>query len=174
MDFRPAGMRDLVQLKIMYRQIVQDMNAQGIQIWDEIYRCEFLEEDIKMNRLYVLLDGDRIVSAFALSETNSGESTVQWMDNRAKALYIDRLGVDTAYSKQGIGSFMLASAKEITKAAGAEYLRLFVVDINKPAIRLYRRNGFAKADGVYEETFSDGFALHEYGYEIKVESNEMK
>lgn len=174
MDFRPAGMRDLVQLKIMYRQIVQDMNAQGIQIWDEIYPCEFLEEDIKMNRLYVLLDGDRIVSAFALSETNSGESTVQWMDNRAKALYIDRLGVDTAYSKQGIGSFMLASAKEITKAAGAEYLRLFVVDINKPAIRLYRRNGFAKADGVYEETFSDGFALHEYGYEIKVESSKMK
>lgn len=51
MDFRPAGMRDLVQLKIMYRQIVQDMNAQGIRIWDEIYPCEFLEEDIKMNRL---------------------------------------------------------------------------------------------------------------------------
>lgn len=174
MDFRPAGMQDLFQLKIMYRRIVQNMNAQGIQIWDEIYPCEFLEEDIKMNRLYVLLDGDRIVSAFALSATNSGESTVQWMDNRAKALYIDRLGVDTAYSKQGIGSFMLASAKEIMKAAGAEYLRLFVVDINKPAIRLYRRNGFAKADGVYEETFSDGFALHEYGYEIKVESNEMK
>lgn len=167
-------MRDLVQLKIMYRQIVQDMNAQGIQIWDEIYPCEFLEEDIKMNRLYVLLDGDRIVSAFALSETNSGENAVQWMDNRAKALYIDRLGVDTAYSKRGIGSFMLARAKEITRAAGAEYLRLFVVDINKPAIRLYRRNGFAKAGGVYEETFSDDFALHEYGYEIKVESNEMK
>ncbi|MDO4369828.1 MAG: GNAT family N-acetyltransferase [Clostridia bacterium] len=174
MDFRPAGMRDLVQLKIMYRQIVQDMNAQGIRIWDEIYPCEFLEEDIKMNRLYVLLDGDRIVSAFALSATNSGESTVQWMDDRAKALYIDRLGVDTAYSKQGIGSFMLARAKEITKAAGAEYLRLFVVDINEPAIRLYRRNGFAKADGVYEETFPDGFALHEYGYEIKVESSKMK
>ena len=38
----------------------------------------------------------------------------------------------------------------------------------------YRRNGFAKADGVYEETFSDGFALHEYGYEIKVESSKMK
>lgn len=174
MDFRPAGMRDLVQLKIMYRQIVQDMNAQGIRIWDEIYPCEFLEEDIKMNRLYVLLDGDRIVSAFALSATNSGENAVRWQDDRAKALYIDRLGVDTAYSKRGIGSFMLARAKEITRAAGAEYLRLFVVDINKPAIRLYRRNGFAKADGVYEETFSDGFALHEYGYEIKVESSKMK
>ena len=169
-----AVMRDLFQLKIMYRQIVQDMNAQGIQIWDEIYPCEFPEEDIKENRLYVLLDRDRIVSAFALSATNSGKNAVRWQDDRAKALYIDRLGVDTAYSKRGIGSFMLARAKEITKAAGAEYLRLFVVDINKPAIRLYRRNGFVKAGGVYEETFPDDFALHEYGYEIKVESSKMK
>ena len=38
MDFRLAVMRDLAQLKAMYRQIVQNMNAQGIQIWDEIYR----------------------------------------------------------------------------------------------------------------------------------------
>ena len=174
MDFRLAVMRDLDQLKAMYRRIVQNMNAQGIQIWDEIYPCEFLEEDIKMNRLYVLLDGDRIVSAFALSATSSGEGAVQWMDNRARALYIDRLGVDTAYSKRGIGSFMLARAGEITKAAGAEYLRLFVVDINKPAIGLYCRNGFAQAGGIYTETFSDGFTLHEYGYEIKVESNEVK
>lgn len=63
---------------------------------------------------------------------------------------------------------MLNKAKEMAKTLGAEYLRLFVVDINKPAIQLYIKNEFIKADGVYDEIFDDGFVLHEYGYEIKI------
>ena len=57
---------------------------------------------------------------------------------------------------------------ETAKSFGMEYLRLFVADINKPAIRLYVKNGFQKAEGIYEEVFEDGFVLREYGYEIKV------
>ena len=52
--------------------------------------------------------------------------------------------------------------------AGARYLRLFVVDINEPAIQLYEKNNFSKAKGIYDEVFDDGFILHEFGYEIKV------
>lgn len=43
-----------------------------------------------------------------------------------------------------------------------------MVDINIPAIQLYKKNGFVKADGIYDEVFDDGFVLHEYGYEIKL------
>ena len=57
---------------------------------------------------------------------------------------------------------------ETAKSFGMEYLRLFVADINKPAIQLYVKNGFRKVEGVYEEVFEDGFVLREYGYEIKV------
>ena len=49
------------------------------------------------------------------------------------------------YSKKGIGQQMLNKAKEISKSLGAEYLRLFVVDINKPAIRLYQKKWFHKS-----------------------------
>lgn len=48
---------------------------------------------------------------------------------------------------------------------GAEYLRLFVVDINEPAINLYVKNGFKKAEGVYDEVIDDDLVLHEYGFE---------
>ncbi|HBC92713.1 MAG TPA: GNAT family N-acetyltransferase, partial [Pelotomaculum sp.] len=48
------------------------------------------------------------------------------------------------------------------------YLRLFVVDINVPAINLYLRNGFRQVDGIYEEKIDDNFTLREYGFEIKV------
>ena len=49
----------------------------------------------------------------------------------------------------------------------AEYLRLFVVDINEPAVHLYRKNGFAQAEGIYEEKFDD-FVLREYGFEKRL------
>ena len=134
MDFRQAVMQDLPQLKDMYKQIIENMNEQNIQIWDDIYPCEFFEEDIKNNQLYILLNNEEIVSAFVLSNTNSGETVVEWNDKHAKAVYIDRLGVNVKYSRKGIGSLILDKSKEIAKTLDAEYLRLFVVDINIPAI----------------------------------------
>lgn len=63
---------------------------------------------------------------------------------------------------------MLMKAREAAKVSGVQYLRLFVVDINEPAARLYAGNGFMKVEGVYDEVFDDGFVLHEYGYEVKL------
>lgn len=169
MEFRLAVLQDLAEIKDMYMQIIENMNKQDIQIWDDIYPCEFFEEDIKNKQLYVLLNKNgMIVSAFVLHDAISKENTITWSDHYAKALYVDRLGVNVKCLKKGIASLMLNKAKEMAKTLGAEYLRLFVVDINKPAIQLYIKNGFIKADGVYDEIFDDGFVLHEYGYEIKI------
>lgn len=165
MDFRLAVMQDLPQLKAVYKEIIQDMNNNQIQIWDDIYPCEFFEEDIKNNRLYVLTNNDEIISAFVLCDTNAGEQAVEWKDKQRKVLYLDRLGVNVNYARRGIGSLMLDNAKKTAKNCGAEYLRLFVVDINKPAIRLYEKNGFTRVDGIYDEVIEDDFVLHEYGFE---------
>lgn len=165
MDFRLAAMQDLPRLKAVYKDIIQDMNDKQIQIWDDVYPCGFFEEDIANGRLYVLCDNAELVSAFALCDKNAGEKSVRWRDECGKALYLDRFGVNVNYSGKGIGSFMLTKAKETAKSAGAEYLRLFVVDINKPAIRLYEKNNFTKSDGIFIEIIDDDFSLHEYGYE---------
>ena len=61
-------MQDLEQLKAVYREIIRDMEARGIDIWDDIYPCEFFADDIKKKRLYVLSGGEEILSAFALEE----------------------------------------------------------------------------------------------------------
>lgn len=165
MDFRLAVMQDLQQLKVVYKKIIKNMDDNNIQIWDDIYPLDFFEEDIQSNRLYVLYNHDELVSAFVLCSTNSGESSVKWKDNNGKALYLDRFGVNVDYLREGIGSVMLAKAKKTAKALGAEYLRLFVVDINKPAIHLYDKNGFQKVDGTYDEVIDNDLVLHEYGYE---------
>lgn len=165
MKFRSAALHDLPQLKAMYRDIVLEMERRQIRIWDDIYPCEFLEEDIHSDRLYVLADGDVIVSAFALCGSNEGAQAVSWIDGAAKAKYIDRLGVRATCSGKGIGGLMLAKAMETAKAQGAEYLRLFVVDSNLPAIRLYEKHGFCRAGGVYHEVIDEDLTLHEFGYE---------
>jgi hypothetical protein len=81
MDFRLAVMQDLPRLKAVYKDIIQNMNDNQIEIWDDIYPCEFFEEDIKNKQLYVLYDKTELVSAFVLCSTNSGEKSVNWKDN---------------------------------------------------------------------------------------------
>ena len=140
-----------------------------ISIWDEIYPCEFFSDDIENKRLYLLVENhDDIVAAFALCESNAGESYVKWKNTNDKALYIDRFGVNIDYSRQGIGSIMLKHAITLTKQKNTKYLRLFVVDINKPAINVYLKNGFRQVDGIYEEIIDGDRILHEYGFEIEV------
>lgn len=169
MNLRLANIDDLSNLKTMYRDIIDHMDRNNIQIWDEIYPCEFFNDDIRNHRLYLLTEahGD-IVAAFALCESNAGESYIKWENTCGKALYLDRFGVNVNYSGRGIGSTMLKYAIALTKQKNARYLRLFVVDINKPAINIYLKNGFRQVDGIYEEKINEDFILREYGFEIKV------
>lgn len=168
MDFRLAVMQDLPQLKNMYVKIIEEMNKNQIPIWDDIYPCAFFEEDILKSQLYLMLDDTEIVSAFALCGSNTGENAVAWKNSSSRALYLDRLGVNPGYLRKGIGSLTLAKAKENAKTLGAEYLRLFVVDINTPAIQLYIKNGFIRANGIYNEVIDTDCILHEFGYEVKL------
>lgn len=168
MEFRQAVIGDLPQIKCMYKAVISKMNENKIEIWDEIYPCEFFIDDIKQNRLYLMVDGEVTVAAFALSAENAASSSLHWQNDNAKAVYLDRLGVNVNCSRQGVGNRMLTEAKKTARDLGAEYLRLFVVDINEPAIRLYEKNGFARVDGIHDEVVDDDLILHEYGYEIKL------
>ena len=62
---------------------------------------------------------------------------------------------------------MLNEAIALAKDKGTKYLRLFVVDINEPAINLYIKNGFKRVDGIYDEIIDDDLVLHEFGFEIE-------
>ena len=167
MNLRMANIDDLTQLKYVYKKIIYNMNKDNINIWDEIYPCEFFYDDIVNNRLYILEENNEIISAFALCNSNSGAEHVKWENKYDKALYIDRLGVNVNYSRKGIGSIMINKAITLARDKGAKYLRLFVVDINKPAINLYIKNGFKRVDGIYDETIDDDLVLHEFGFEIE-------
>ena len=173
MNLRLADMSDLPKIKAVYRKIIENMDRDNVQIWDEIYPCECFVTDIKRNRLYVLTEHEDVAGAFALCDANDGEAYVRWENKDAKAFYIDRLGVNTDYLRRGLGSYILKRAMELAGEQGAGYLRLFVVDINKPAINLYLKNGFIRAGGIFEERIDEELVLREYGYEIKIPEPEF-
>ncbi|MGL4335958.1 MAG: GNAT family N-acetyltransferase [Turicibacter sp.] len=168
MNFRLANRYDLPKLKAVYEKIVDNMNSHNITIWDEIYPCEFLINDIEHNRLYLLEDeNDDIVAAFALCESNQGESYVEWKNKHDQSFYLERFAVNCDYLRQGVGRLMIHHATALTKQKNAKYLRLFAAEINKPAINLYLKNGFNQVGGIYEEIIDD-VILREYGFEIEV------
>ena len=166
MKLRLANKQDLPQLKTMYKDIVENMNKNKITIWDDVYPSIFFESDILNKQLYVLEDDSVIVSAFCLCDDNI--DSIQWKEPAAKALYIQRLGVNVLYMQKGIGSNTLDEAKEIARKLNYNYLRLLVVDFNYPAINLYLKNGFVKKEGVHSEIIDEEIILYEHGYEIEL------
>ncbi len=167
MELRPAVRGDLPRLRAVYGAIIENMEANHIRIWDEFYPCALFGGDIENQRLYVLTQGEEIISAFALCGPDQGDDQVRWKSGDKNALYLQRFGVSAAHQGKGYGSAALREAIALAGKRGAEYLRLFVVDVNAPAIRFYGKNGFTRADGVRREDIGGGTVLREYGFEIR-------
>lgn len=167
MELKLASMKELPQLKVLYQELVQHMEQHDLHLWDEIYPCEFLENDIRQEQLYLLLEQAEILAAFALCQDNAGADQVGWRKQDAPAMYLDRLGVNVQYARTGIGSKVLEAARGLAKEMGADYLRLFVIDENIPAIRLYQKAGFEMAEGIYHEVIDEELTFHEFGFEHK-------
>ena len=168
MQFRVAIQEDLLEIKSMYLKIIDKMKIDDIKIWDNIYPCEFFDNDIKNKNLYLLLKNNIIVGAFALCKEHSGANAVKWEQMNAKAVYIDRLGVNIDFCKQGIATELLKAASNMAIENNAEYLRLFVIDFNIPAKNLYEKFGFKQVEGVYKEVIDETLSFDEFGYEIKL------
>lgn len=91
--FRRAVWEDLPAVREMYRGIVRWMDANQIRIWDDVYPCHALEEDVRRGRLHLLLDEGSPAAAFALCGDHPGEARIEWADPRGRALYLTRMGL---------------------------------------------------------------------------------
>lgn len=166
MNFRLAGPDDLPPLNEVFRRIVAHMDEQGICIWDDVFPFMHFEEDVCKKRLHLLTDGETIAAAFSLCDFSEAAECVEWPRRTGKSLYFNRFGVNPDYQRRGVGSLALKNAALFSKESGVDCLRLFVVDINTPAIRLYEKNGFVRAGGIYREVIDEDLTLNEFGYEL--------
>ena len=171
MEFRLANKEDLPQLKEMFNKIIKNMGNNNINIWDEYYPYEIFKDDINNGDLHLIVNNDDIIAAFSIYKSVGYEKTMEWTNKNEEAFYINRIGVNVDYLRQGIGDTILNKAIDITKQAVIKFMRLLVVDNNKPAIELYKKKGFQKVEGVYKEEIDTDVYLTEYGFELEIKNN---
>ena len=127
-----------------------------------------MEKDIERDQFYLLLEGDRLVGAFALPAHDNGEGDVPWQEPSAPARYLYRFGIAAGQGGRGLGTQALEAIGGLTKSLGARYLRLYVAHENQPAMGLYRKMGFSQRPGEFGEMLEDGTRLYEYAFEKEV------
>ena len=165
---RRAAFSDLPAVKEMYAALVARMDQEGWGVWDETYPRDFVEKDIERDQFYLLLEGDRLVGAFALPAHDNGEGDVPWQEPSAPARYLYRFGIAAEYGGRGLGRLALERIGELARGLGAGYLRLYVAHENEPAIALYRKAGFSQLPGEFGEVLEDGTRLFEYAFEKRL------
>lgn len=162
---RPAVENDLPKLGSLYAAVVDDLHANGISMWDDVYPSSQLPGDVARGELHVVEDDGALAAAFVLRPVSEGPAA-PWERPEAPAAYLGRLGVHPERKRAGIGSFAVRAACDLARGRKAAFLRLYVVDGNDPARRLYERLGFSPVGGVLDDVIEPGFVLRERAFEL--------
>jgi ribosomal protein S18 acetylase RimI-like enzyme len=83
---------------------------------------------------------------------NAKNDTVGWiwyeMVDEGKKAFLVYIFIDPKYRGRGLAGEVLEFFEQETRARGAEEIVLYVFKLNTPAIKLYKKNGYAIVDEV--------------------------
>ncbi len=141
-----AKQEDIHNIDVIYAQKVDELANKGIVQWkkDSVSYATMSAFYHFSDFYFAYVDGV-IAGAFVLVEKDA----VYWKEDAAHtALYLHKIIVLDAFSKQGVSSAILDYFKQETKQRGYSYAKLDVRS-HKNALRaLYERNGFIKLDEI--------------------------
>ena len=144
---RRAEMIDLPAAKEMYAALVARMDQEGWGVWDETYPRDFVEKDIERDQFYLLLEGNRLVGAFALPAHDNGEGDVPWQEPSAPARYLYRFGIAAGQGGRGPGDTGPGGNRRAGQKPGGPVPAALCGHENQPAMGLYRKMGFSSGRG---------------------------
>ena len=101
MELRIAAKKDLLELKVMFENIIENMYKNNIKIWNEYYPYEEFIDGIESKSLYLLTNKEEIVAAFGLCNSAGGQDCFEWKDKNAQSLYLSQVGVNIKHTRQG-------------------------------------------------------------------------
>ncbi|MEA5047354.1 MAG: GNAT family N-acetyltransferase [Eubacteriales bacterium] len=155
MGFSTALATDLEKVCDLYRAATEQMDAQGINQWDERYPTrEILTDDIARGEMELLHMGGAIAAAFTLNSRCDGEyAQGQWRFPTSHFCVIHRLCVHPAFQGQGVAGRIVDYIELSMLLRGYESIRLDAFSQNPSALRLYESHGYRKAG---EVTFRKG------------------
>ena len=159
-DFSLASHGDIPEIHALYRSCI---GAPGCT-WDIDYpNDETAGSDIKLNSLYILKDGGRIIAAASAGPFYE-LGHLRWRIKNPCELA--RIGVVPDMRNKGVGTVILRNVIEEAGVRGYDGIRILVSVTNHPALRLYEKNGFELCG----ETFM--FEMDFYCYQLVFGSGE--
>lgn len=154
--FRKAQRDQADAIFALYREATVAGRQNGTSDWSEDYPTrEFLDEDLALQRVFVLEAGPAIVASAVLLETDDlDDEPLGWQ--AVKSCVPVRLCVAPAYQGQRIGEQMMQCLIAHARQQGYQSMRLIAVVSNDAANRLYRRMGFKELGEVqlYGKSFN--------------------
>jgi len=141
-SFRKAQPDQADAIFSLYREVVAEGKKTGASHWSEDYPTRaFLDEDIELQRMFVLEDGNTLIAAVSLLETDDlDDEPVGWQDVRSCVPV--RLCVSPEYQGQRIGEHIMNCLIDYAKSQGYKSMRLLAAENSIAANCLYTRMGF--------------------------------
>lgn len=169
MIIRTASERDAAAVLDFYYALIDAMRENPYRpTWTrDVYPTKaHLDPAIEEGNLFVAEENGVILGAFILNEIQGeGYDRAPWSRKTDAVSVIHLLGVSPAQHGRGIGSALLAAARETALARGSEVIRLDTLPHNKPARTMYERFGFRFCGELTLDYPSAGripFAMYEY------------
>jgi aminoglycoside 6'-N-acetyltransferase I len=101
-------------------------------VFDERVRPELAKQFLETPnyRIFVALDGDRVIGMVT--------GFTHFHPDKPEEFFVNELGVDDDYLRQGIGTRLMQAIFAEAKAMGCEQAWLGTEHVNAPALALYR------------------------------------
>lgn len=151
LNFRKAKIEDLPQILLLYKAVVENMIASGINQWsDEYPNKDVLSADITKNELIVALLNDKIVSAFVMNEfADEDYYKADWQYPDLRWCVVHRLCVSPECHRQGIATAVMQYVEDTAKVQGYGSIHLDTFSGNPKALSLYHKLGFTDVGEAY-------------------------
>lgn len=151
MKIRQAVYDDLTNIKSLTEACALAMQDKGIYQWNEHYpSIEKLQNDIKNNELYVLVEEDQIKGIIVLTANMDDEYIpIEWLTANSRNIYIHRLATHPSCWGEGYGQKLMDFAEAFAREQNYVSVRLDTFSQNKRNQKFYQARGYMKLGDIY-------------------------
>jgi ribosomal protein S18 acetylase RimI-like enzyme len=150
MTIRQARETDRDALAGLLRACIADMQAAGIDQWDEVYpTVGIVAADVEDGTLIVAERAGALIGAVTLNARQEpAYQDVAWRFADGPIGVVHRLMIAPTVKRQGVGRALMAAVEARARGQGLRALRLDTLTGNAPALALYRALGYVEVGTV--------------------------